>query len=195
MDFISQMKQNMGGLLGGATTTSSSAAADGGSTGIGKMLLYAAVIAVFVVAGYWAYTNYIAPMLGTNLALKQGSSKVDGGNGEDDEAYDMSAGSMNVKFEDAPIAELYLFKTDWCPHCKRAQPIFETMKKEYESKLVNGYRILFKVVDCEQEPSLADKFKIDGYPTIKLVKDDQVIEYDAKPDREHLIQFLTTVLE
>jgi thioredoxin-like negative regulator of GroEL len=49
-------------------------------------------------------------------------------------------------------------------------------------------------VDCEREPNVADKFKIEGYPTIKLVKDNQVIEYDAKPDKEHLVQFLNTVI-
>lgn len=189
MDFLNQMKQNVGGLMG-ASTSSSATAADGGG-GMGKMLLYAAVIALFAVAGYWAYVNYISPMLGANSGIKQGSSKVD----DDGDENSAGEGATSVKFEDAPVAELYLFKTDWCPHCKRAQPIFESMKKEYETKLVNGTRILFKVVDCEQEPSLADKFKIEGYPTIKLVKDDQVIEYDAKPDREHLVQFLNTVIQ
>ena len=190
MDFLNQMKQNVGGLMGTGTSASSSAAAADGGGGMGKMLLYAAVIALFAVAGYWAYVNYISPMLGANSGIKQGSSKVD-----DDDENSAGAGATSVKFEDAPVAELYLFKTDWCPHCKRAQPIFESMKKEYETKLVNGTRILFKVVDCEQEPALADKFKIEGYPTIKLVKDDQVIEYDAKPDREHLVQFLNTVIQ
>lgn len=188
------MKQNVGGLIGAGTGNAASSAtataADGGSSGMGKMLLYAALIALFAMAGYWAYINYISPMLGANSAVKQGSSKVD-----DEENSAAGSGSTGVKFEDAPVAELYLFKTDWCPHCKRAQPIFESMKKEYENKLVNGTRVLFKVVDCEQDPSLADKFKIEGYPTIKLVKDDQVIEYDAKPDREHLVQFLNTVIQ
>lgn len=192
MDFLNQMKQNVGGMIGTGTASSSAtaAAADGGSGGMGKMLLYAAVIALFAVAGYWVYVNYISPMLGANSGVKQGSSKVD-----DEENSAAGTGSAGVKFEDAPVVELYLFKTDWCPHCKRAQPIFESMKTEYENKLVNGTRVLFKVVDCEQEPSLADKFKIEGYPTIKLVKDDQVIEYDAKPDREHLVQFLNTVIQ
>ena len=191
MDFLNQMKQNVGGMMGTGNGTSSSATAADGGGGMGKMLLYAAVIALFAVAGYWAYVNYISPMLGANSGIKQGSSKVD----DDGDENSAGAGATSVKFEDAPVAELYLFKTDWCPHCKRAQPIFESMKKEYETKLVNGTRILFKVVDCEQEPSLADKFKIEGYPTIKLVKDDQVIEYDAKPDREHLVQFLNTVIQ
>jgi thioredoxin-like negative regulator of GroEL len=50
-------------------------------------------------------------------------------------------------------------------------------------------------VDCEAEPDMADKFKVEGYPTIKLVKNGEVIEYDAKPDKENIIVFLKTVLE
>jgi hypothetical protein len=39
-----------------------------------------------------------------------------------------------------------------------------------------------------------DQYKIEGYPTIKLLKDGQVIEYDAKPSKDTLEQFLKTVL-
>ena len=35
-----------------------------------------------------------------------------------------------------------------------------------------------------------DKFKVTGYPTIKLIKDTQVIEYNAKVDRTSLDLFL-----
>lgn len=180
MDYLNQLKQTASGLMGGAS--SSSNAVDSGS---GKTLLYAAVFALFAAVCYWAYTTYLAPMLSNgNASLKQGASRVEG----DGTAAD------GADFEDAPIAELYLFKTDWCPHCKRAVPVFESLKQEYDHKLVNGHRVLFRVVDCEQEPKIADKFKIEGYPTIKLVKDDQVIEYDAKPEKEHLVQFLSTVI-
>ena len=41
---------------------------------------------------------------------------------------------------------------------------------------------------------LMDKYNIEGYPTIKLLKDGQVIEYDAKPSKDTLNQFLNTVL-
>jgi hypothetical protein len=39
-----------------------------------------------------------------------------------------------------------------------------------------------------------DKYNIEGYPTIKLIKDNQVIEYDAKPTKLTMEQFLITVL-
>lgn len=96
---------------------------------------------------------------------------------------------------DDKVAQLFLFKVDWCPHCKQAKPIFDEVEKEVQKENpINGYTVTFTTVDCEAEPDMADKFKIEGYPTIKLVKDGQVIEYDAKPDKEKITQFLKTVI-
>jgi thiol-disulfide isomerase/thioredoxin len=91
-------------------------------------------------------------------------------------------------------AELYFFYTTWCPHCKRAKPEWESLKSEYESKTINGVKVLFKGVDCDKEEDLANKFGVEGYPTIKLVKDGQVIEYDAKPKKDTLVEFLEQAL-
>ena len=41
---------------------------------------------------------------------------------------------------------------------------------------------------------MMNQYNVEGYPTIKLVKDGQVIEYDAKPSSETLRQFLNTVV-
>lgn len=92
-------------------------------------------------------------------------------------------------------ADLYLFYTDWCPHCKKTKPEWAQLKKQYENgKKVNGYTLNFVEVDCEANPDLANKFDISGYPTIKLIKGNQVVEFDAKPDVKTLEQFLSTVL-
>jgi thioredoxin-like negative regulator of GroEL len=72
--------------------------------------------------------------------------------------------------------------------------VFDEVEKELNGRMINGYTVVFKTVDCEAEPDMADKFKIEGFPTIKLVKDGQVIEYDAKPDKEKIQEFLQTVL-
>lgn len=95
---------------------------------------------------------------------------------------------------DDKLAQLFLFKVDWCPHCKSAKPIFDEIEKEQKGKPINGYTVTFTTVDCEAEPDMADKFKIEGYPTIKLVKDGQVIEYDAKPEKDKITEFLNTVI-
>lgn len=88
--------------------------------------------------------------------------------------------------------ELYFFYTDWCPHCKSAKPIWEDLKKN--TKMINDIKINYIDVNCETEKELADKFNIEGYPTIKLIKNNQVIEYDAKPDKETLLLFLNKFL-
>ena len=58
----------------------------------------------------------------------------------------------------------------------------------------NEYKLIFQQVDGEENPTLADKYKVEGYPTIKLVKGNQIIEYDAKPSLEHLKEFLNSTL-
>jgi len=95
-------------------------------------------------------------------------------------------------------ANMMLFYVNWCPHCKTAKPEWEELKTEYEGKNINGYNIVFTEYNCTNEDAetekLMDKYKIEGYPTIKLVKDNQVIEYDAKPTKSTMEQFLHTVL-
>lgn len=95
-------------------------------------------------------------------------------------------------------ANLLFFYVDWCPHCKTAKPEWEQTKEEFDGKQINGYTLVFTEYDCTNETpeieDLMDKYKIDGYPTIKLVKDNEVIDYDAKPNKTHLTQFLNTVL-
>ena len=95
-------------------------------------------------------------------------------------------------------AELMLFYVDWCPHCKTAKPVWNDVKSEYENKTINGYTVIFTEVNCTEETAeleqMMNKYNIEGFPTIKLLKDGQVIEYDAKPTKETLTQFLNTVL-
>lgn len=99
---------------------------------------------------------------------------------------------------DGNKAELIFFYADWCPHCKAAKPIWNDLKSEYENKTISGYEITFTEVDCSEETEevekLMNQYSVEGYPTIKLIKDGKVIEYDAKPSKETLTKFLTTVL-
>jgi thiol-disulfide isomerase/thioredoxin len=95
-------------------------------------------------------------------------------------------------------AEIMLFYTDWCPHCKTAKPEWEQVKAEYDGKQIHGYTIIFTEVNCTNDSPDVEKmmntYKVEGYPTIKLVKDNQIIDYDAKPSKATLTQFLNTVV-
>jgi hypothetical protein len=138
---------------------------------IGIVILFAA-IALF----YYFY--FVKPSIKTKY--KANSEQIE-------------KGSMESK-----DAELLFFFADWCPHCKAAKPIWNDLKSEYENKTINGYHIVFTEIDCSEETAEVEKmmnqYNVEGYPTIKLIKDGQVIEYDAKPSKETLTQFLNTVL-
>lgn len=96
------------------------------------------------------------------------------------------------------VAHLMLFYADWCPHCKTAKPEWNALKDEYDGKTINGYVVVFEEYNCTENSSeieeLMNKYGVEGYPTVKLIKDGQVIEYDAKPTKDTMEKFLTTVL-
>jgi len=108
--------------------------------------------------------------------------------------------NANAQNSSAPTssAELLFFYADWCPHCKTAKPIWNDLKAQYQNKTINGYQVIFTEINCSEETAEVDKmmnqYNVEGYPTIKLLKDGQVIEYDAKPSKDTLTQFLNTVL-
>ena len=126
--------------------------------------------------GYYVYSKYI------------GNSTTYNANREKDP----------LNSDSNKVATMMLFYVDWCPHCKTAKPEWENLKSEYEGKQINGYTIAFTEYNCTTESpetdELMNRYKIEGYPTIKLIKDNQVIEYDAKPTKSTMEQFLQTVL-
>jgi thiol-disulfide isomerase/thioredoxin len=148
----------------------------GSSLNSTTIMIIVAVIFFAVVAGVYYY-YYIAPQI--DAKYKPNSERV-------------SAGSSSN------TAELLFFFADWCPHCKTAKPIWDDLKSEYETKTINGYQIIFTEVNCSEESAevekMMNKYNVEGYPTIKLLKDGQIIEYDAKPSKETLTQFLNTVI-
>ena len=90
------------------------------------------------------------------------------------------------------------FKTEWCPYCKKARPEWDRFV-EYVNNINTSetydFEIITSVVDCDKQTSIADKYEIEGYPTIKLIKNKEIYEYDAKPNKEHLIEFLKSYIE
>ena len=137
------------------------------------MILIVAIF--FLIVAIYLYNKYVTPMVDNKYVA----------NNEFQQKSDDS---------DAQNVELYIFTVNWCPHSKKAIPIWEQLKAEYSNKTFNNYNINFIQVDGEENPTLADKYKVEGYPTIKMVKGNQVIEYDAKPSLEHLKEFLNSTL-
>jgi thiol-disulfide isomerase/thioredoxin len=112
--------------------------------------------------------------------------------------YQHTSENMTNQDGNGGNAELLFFFAEWCPHCKTAKPIWNDLKNEYQNKTINGYHIIFTEINCSEETAEVEKmmnqYNVEGYPTIKLLKDGQIIEYDAKPSKDTLTQFLNTVL-
>lgn len=130
------------------------------------------VVLVFLIATLYVYRRYISSKLSSAYVTNNEFSQ-DGA---------------------TKSADIYFFYTTWCPHCKTAKPIWEDFKSEMKGKAINGVTLNFFEVDCDKDQATSDKFKVKGFPTIKLVKGNQIIEYDAKPSKVNLIEFVTQAL-
>jgi thiol-disulfide isomerase/thioredoxin len=142
------------------------------------MIIFAVILFIIISTTYYFY--YVVPQMRENYKPNY---------------EQMPEGSVG---NNGNASELLFFYADWCPHCKTAKPIWNDLKSEYENKMINGNKVIFTEINCSEESTEVEKmmnqYNVEGYPTIKLVKDGQVIEYDAKPSSETLRQFLNTVV-
>lgn len=151
-----------------------------------KFIFIVLIAAIFIVAAVYVYRKTIK----NSSALPKHDVQSD----SHTESYDSKHTESSTNTNTNKSADLYLFYTEWCPHCKKTKPEWEQLKKSYQNEKINGYKLNFIEVDCEANQELANKFNITGYPTIKLIKGNQIIEFDAKPDVKTLEKFLSTVL-
>tara|TARA_Y100000389_G_C17451470_1_gene515117 strand:+ start:2273 stop:2761 length:489 start_codon:yes stop_codon:yes gene_type:complete len=140
-----------------------------------KQLIFIFILlAIFIGLAIYVYNNYIAGMLDPNYV-------------ENNEFIDTTAKTYT---------EVYFFHTNWCPHCKKAKPIWNQLKDKYDGKIMHDSVLTFKIVNGDDEEDFINDFEsrykkeIDGYPTILLVKNDKVLEYDGKPNYESLSKFV-----
>lgn len=93
---------------------------------------------------------------------------------------------------------IYFFHADWCPHCKKALPEWESFKQTNNGKMINGYKLNCVDVNCTNEDDAnttqyINKFNVEGYPTIKMLKDNKVIDFESRITTSSLNSFLDTM--
>jgi thioredoxin len=67
------------------------------------------------------------------------------------------------------IPVLIDFSADWCGPCQMMKPVFEELSSEYKGK------VKFMKLDTQAEEGLAMKFRIQGIPTLVVMKEDKEI--------------------
>ena len=115
--------------------------------------------------------------------------------------------------EENNLAQIYFFHAQWCPHCQKAYPEWTKFATINNQSVINGYLVECIEVDCtgdngdvnpndvgigntpQNTAELISKFNINSYPTIKLLKDGETIEFEAKITESSLQTFINTVLE
>jgi len=120
----------------------------------------------------------------------------------DDVANSMNRGgtaSTDSGANSGKEALIYFFHADWCPHCKKAQPEWDAFKMSQHNKLKNGYVVKCISVDCTNDKEstakqLINEFNIESYPSVKMVKDNTTIDYDASVKTASLNKFVDIML-
>ena len=87
---------------------------------------------------------------------------------------------------------MVLFFVDWCPHCKTVKPEWAKLAKLNNTQ-VNGKTI--KVQSANAEGSQAEKDaardnNVEGYPTIKLISQSQVLDYNGARNAVEMGRFV-----
>jgi len=147
-----------------------------------KFIIILFVVTIFLAVAFYVYNTYIAPKIDPDYVPNR-------------EFTDTSSDSESV-------ADLYFFYAKWCPYSKKAKPIWANLKKQFDNKSINNTKLRFIDIDEEKDEKEMENFetkflngkKIDGFPSIYMIKNDQVIEYEAKPNLEILKNFIESVL-
>eukprot|EP00002_Diphylleia_rotans_P036622 TRINITY_DN808_c0_g1_i1.p1 TRINITY_DN808_c0_g1~~TRINITY_DN808_c0_g1_i1.p1 ORF type:complete len:498 (-),score=115.39 TRINITY_DN808_c0_g1_i1:230-1723(-) len=75
------------------------------------------------------------------------------------------------------------FYASWCPHSKALAPNFEQAARTYAN------RIYFAQVDAPENQQVAEKYKVDAYPTIYVFRNGEYIEYHGARSVKKLTEF------
>lgn len=100
-------------------------------------------------------------------------------------------------------ADIHFFNVDWCPHCTKAKPEWVDFYTKYHDKQVGNYVVNCvggeKGLDCT-DPSVPEvndaiaRFDVEHYPTVKMVKDNEVYDFDTRVSSTSLAQFIQATL-
>jgi len=92
-------------------------------------------------------------------------------------------------------AQILFFSADWCPHCKNAKPEWDSFAKEYNGKEIGHYKLDCQSIDCtDGENDLIQKYSINGYPTVIMIKDNERVDFDAGITETSLKSFIESAL-
>jgi thiol-disulfide isomerase/thioredoxin len=103
--------------------------------------------------------------------------------------FDFSNNKISIKNKKLKNKNSFLiFYAPWCSHCVESKEMWEDIACMFED-IIYIYAInCYNYFDNNQE--LVEPFNISYYPTIKFVKENEIIDYKDKKDKDTIVSFL-----
>jgi thiol-disulfide isomerase/thioredoxin len=92
--------------------------------------------------------------------------------------------TFNMKGGSENDATLYLFKAEWCGHCKGFKNTWDNLQTEMSNK------IKFVTYDSDVNKDAIKQYNIEGFPTLILKSQDKAVEYVGSRDIDSLKDFI-----
>jgi len=130
-------------------------------------------LSLTLIIAYFSYTSYVKPMISEHKLNKE---------------------FINKNIDNSEDILVMYFYTEWCPYCKKAKPEWNKFESYVDNKNKSiDYTISLVSVNCDESKSIADKYEVDGYPTVKLIYKNKVHDFDAKVTKDNLVEFLDSI--
>ena len=141
----------------------------------GKVITMIFLAFMLIIISKFVYYKYVLPIM----------DKTKNGN------------TSNANVRDTNI-DIRFFSVDWCPSCIKSKPEWAKFVDKYDKKKLNEFKIHCISVNCtdNKDPMIIDtmsSFNIEHFPTIKIVKGKDTIDYDGKITLSNLEQFITSI--
>lgn len=115
------------------------------------------------------------------------------------EGMESGSGSTGSKGE----VEIMRFSANaWCGACQESEADWNEVMKKYNGKVIKGYKLHFVEIDCSnaektpgsKENELMEKYAIEAFPTYKIIKGNNVIDYNMRFNDETFSMFIDKML-
>jgi thiol-disulfide isomerase/thioredoxin len=88
---------------------------------------------------------------------------------------------------ESPI--MYNYNTNWCGYSQQFQPIWNEFSDRMKNKKINGKKVICKDIKCENKENKEICKGVPGYPSVRLVINNNSIDYDGDRSVDALENF------
>ncbi|XP_046414042.1 endoplasmic reticulum resident protein 44 isoform X1 [Neodiprion fabricii] len=140
----------------------------------------------------WAFSDITSATLAlfSCLMVQLLFRPVDGG------AVPLTQGNIDMTLASNELVFIN-FYAEWCRFSSMLAPIFDEAADKVAAEFPEAGRVVMGKVDCDSESSVASRFHITKYPTLKVIRNGQPTkrEYRGQRSTEAFVQFVRKQLE